>query len=134
MNYTILTYLIYTVISLGATVWVARTLFTNGRIFLVEAFGDKNLADAVNTLLAVGFYLVNFGFVAFFLSIGGKPTDAVEMIEYISVKVGIVLFFLGMVHIFNVFNFARIRRKSRRKQPDQPSQPSQPSIEAQPAT
>lgn len=36
MNYFILTYLVYLLVSIALTVWVARVLFKNGRIFLVD--------------------------------------------------------------------------------------------------
>ena len=128
--YTTITYLIYTILSICLTVWVAQTLFSNGRIFVIEAFGgDQEMGDAVNKLLAVGFYLVNIGFVAFFLSFGTEPNSLIEAIEYISIKMGVVLFFLGGAHMFNVFNFSRMRRKAKARKPleKQPSQPTQPT-------
>ena len=58
-------YLTYLTICLAVTVWVARTLHTNGRVFLVDAFhGNTELADSVNHLLVVGFDLINIGYVA----------------------------------------------------------------------
>ena len=63
--YIVGSYAVYLTISLLVTVWVARTLHKNGRVFLVEAFhGNAELADSVNHLLVVGFYLVNLGYVA----------------------------------------------------------------------
>ena len=63
MNYTVLTYSIYLPITILLTVWVARTLFVNGKVFLVEIFRqDITLAESVNKLLLVGFYLVNIGY------------------------------------------------------------------------
>jgi hypothetical protein len=60
MDVMVLTYVAYLVISVGLTVWVARTLLSNGRAFLVDVFeGDGGLADSVNRLLVVGFYLIN---------------------------------------------------------------------------
>ena len=54
----ITTYAIYVVVSLAITVWVGRTLSRNGRLFLVENFnGNEALADSINHLLLVGFYL-----------------------------------------------------------------------------
>ena len=53
------------------------------------------MANAVNHLLRVGFYLINFGFVALFLRLGTKPASLVEAIEYIASKIGIVLLVLG---------------------------------------
>ena len=55
-------YLSYTLVSVLMTAWVARTLHKNGRIFLLEAFNDnEEMADSVNHLLVVGFYLINLG-------------------------------------------------------------------------
>jgi hypothetical protein len=60
--YVMICYLSYLAISIGLTIWVARTLHKNGRVFLVEAFhGNEELADSVNHLLVVGFYLINGG-------------------------------------------------------------------------
>jgi hypothetical protein len=108
-------YLLYLTITVTLTIWVARTLHGNGRLFLVDAFhGNEAMADAVNKLLVVGFYLINFGFVALFLRFGDKPTNAIEGIEYIATKVGVVLIVLGGMHFFNMFNFAKMRDKARR--------------------
>ena len=38
MNHTVTAYLIYLPVALAMTVWVARTLHQNGRVFLVQAF------------------------------------------------------------------------------------------------
>ena len=66
------TYLAYLAISIGLTVWVAHTLHKNGRIFLVDSFlGNEKLADSVNHLLVVGFYLINIGAVSVALKYGG---------------------------------------------------------------
>jgi hypothetical protein len=67
-------------------------------------------------LLLVGFYLVNIGFVSMYLSYGAKPISLVSAIEYISIKIGVVLLVLGAMHFFNIFNFAKMRSKNRRKQ------------------
>jgi len=109
----LITYLTYVVISISITIWVAETLRRSGRIFLVEAFGKEDVADSVNHLLVVGFYLINVGFISLFLRMQDKPVDAVQAIEFISFKIGVVLVVLGAMHFFNVFNFAKIRRKGK---------------------
>ena len=83
-------YLLYLGISIGVTVWVARTLSRNGRVFLVNGFGAADIADSVNHMLVVGFYLVNIGYVALALKNGSKPVDLVSGIEFLSYKVGVV--------------------------------------------
>ena len=112
MSISICIYTAYFLVSLGMTIWVAQTLHKNGRLFLIEAFsGNQEMADSVNHLLVVGFYLINIGFVLLFLRVGPKPGGIVEGVEYISTKLGIVMLVLGGMHFFNMFNFSRMRKK-----------------------
>ena len=113
MNPIVITYLLYLVISIALTIWVAQTLFKNGRLFLVDVFhGNEALADSVNHLLVVGFYLINLGYVSLSLRIGYNVDDTRASIEALSAKVGLVLLVLGAMHFFNLFLFSRIRQRS----------------------
>lgn len=110
------TYAAYFVASVALTVWVGRTLYKNGRVFLIDALGGNDkLADSVNHLLVVGFYLVNIGFVSIALKLGGKALDAVSAIEYLSTKLGAVLLILGGMHFFNLLVLSRMRRRGLRQ-------------------
>jgi len=110
------TYITYLVVSMTITIAVAEVLRRNGRRFLVGAFGgDLDLADSVNLLLVVGFYLINAGFVTLFLVYGERPTDVNSAFEYVVWKVGVVCVVLGFMHFFNVFNFAKMHRKGQIK-------------------
>ena len=114
MNPIVITYLLYLAISIALTIWVAQTLFKNGRLFLVDVFqGNEALADSVNHLLVVGFYLINLGYVSLSLRIGYNVEDTRGSIEALSSKVGLVLLVLGAMHFFNLFLFSRIRQRSR---------------------
>lgn len=107
-------YMSYLLISLAVTIWVARTLYKNGRVFLVDAFhGNAELADSVNHLLVVGFYLINIGYVTLALSAYGTLDTLRGAIELVSDKIGIVLLVLGGMHFFNLFIFSRLRKRSR---------------------
>lgn len=111
MNVTLFAYLAYVVLSIGLTVWVGRTLHHNGRAFLVDVFADRqDLADSVNHLLVVGFYLINFGYMSLALKVAQAPTTPTEAVESLSYKVGLVLVVLGAMHFFNLFVFSRIRQ------------------------
>ena len=113
MNVVVTSYATYLLISIGVTIWVARTLHKNGRVFLVDAFhGNEPLADSVNHLLVVGFYLINIGFVSLALKFGIRPTDASESMELLSAKLGWVLLILGAMHFFNLFVFAKLRTRA----------------------
>jgi len=105
------TYLIYVAVSLAVTIWVGQSLHGNGRVFLVENFqGREKLADSVNHLLLVGFYLVNIGFVCLALRYGDKPTDLVGAMEFLSTKIGIVIVVLGAMHFFNMRMLVHFRQ------------------------
>lgn len=113
MNYFILTYAVYLTISILLTIWVAKVLFNNGRIFLVDIFhGNTPLADSVNKLLVVGFYLINIGYMTLVL----KETDTIkntqEVIEVLSYKIGTIILILGAMHFFNVVVFFKLRNKA----------------------
>jgi hypothetical protein len=107
-------YVSYLLISLAVTVWVARTLHKNGRVFLVDAFhGNAELADSVNHLLVVGFYLINIGYVTLALRTTENLATLRASIELVSDKIGIVLLVLGGMHFFNLFVFSRMRKRAR---------------------
>ena len=127
MNYPVLAYSLYLPISVALTVWVARTLHRNGRVFLVAAFrGNETMADSVNHLLVVGFYLINIGFIAFALRYGTKPRDLETLFEFLSMKLGVVLLVLGAMHFFNMFNFDKMRRKGARAEATADTMPALP--------
>jgi hypothetical protein len=110
MDIMLLTYGFYVVISLVITIWVGQTLHKNGRVFLIENFqGRENLADSVNHLLLVGFYLVNLGFVSLALKYGDKPVTAVGAVEFLSTKIGLVIVVIGMMHFFNMAWLVKFR-------------------------
>jgi len=105
-------YASYLVISIALTIWVARTLYRSGRIFLLDAFhGNEALADSVNHLLVVGFYLINIGYIALALKTTSALATVREGIELESTKIGVVLLILGGMHFFNMFILARMRRR-----------------------
>ncbi len=106
-------YLAYLVLSIAITVWVARTLHQNGRPFLLDAFtGQMELADSVNHLLVVGFYLINLGWMVRSLRTYYDVDTARAAMELLSEKIGVVLLVLALMHFFNLYLFARIRRRA----------------------
>lgn len=123
MTATVVTYLLYLAMSAALTVWVGRTLHKNGRIFLVDVFKDEVLADSVNHLLLVGFYLINFGYVTMALQLERAVSDARTSIEALSTKVGCVLLVLGAMHFLNLYVFSRMRRRARLESAPPPVEP-----------
>jgi hypothetical protein len=114
--YIVWSYIIYLAISIAVTVGVARSLRRNGRIFLVDAFhGNADMADSVNHLLVVGFYLINIGYVTMVLRQEGTLPNLREAIEMICAKVGPVLLVLGGMHFGNLYIFHRLRARGRER-------------------
>ncbi|WP_051807983.1 hypothetical protein [Actinoplanes subtropicus] len=116
-------YLLYLAVSVGLTVWVATTLSRNGRVFLEDVFDDQRLANAVNQLLVMGFYLLNLGYVTFAMRSTADIENTSEALETFSTKIGLVLLVLGVLHFCNVYFLGRYRRGRIRQQQGQPPLP-----------
>jgi len=124
MNYIVLTYSLYLILSIPLTIWVARTLSKNGRVFLIDRFQQNEaLADSVNHLLVVGFYLINLGFISLFLRIGIDVEEPRQVFEALSSKMGVVLLVLGFMHFSNLLIFTALRRRT----PQQITPPALPT-------
>lgn len=109
--YTATTYLIYIFSSIMITIFVARTLSKNGEVYLVDGFnGDGQLANSVNHMLVVGFYLLNLGFALLKMRTNVTIETIEAMIVYLSSGLGFVLFALGVAHFFNMFVIAQFRK------------------------
>lgn len=116
--YIVVCYVAYLAVSLAATVWVAQTLRTNGRTFLIDAFhGNRELADSVNHLLVVGFYLINVGYVTLALHTAAEVASPRGAIELVCDKFGLALMVLGVMHFFNLYVFNRLRRRGQASLP-----------------
>jgi H+/gluconate symporter-like permease len=112
MDIAVQTYLIYLAICIPVVLLVGWTLHRNGRVFLVEIFeGKEDLADSINHLFMVAFYLAGIGFITTVMRLGTRPDDTAEMIEALSNKIGPVLLVLGGAHITNLVLLSVARKK-----------------------
>ena len=113
MNYYLLLYGFYLPATVLLTVWVARTLFTNGRTFLVDIFhGNEALADSVNKLLLTGFYLINIGYATVSLRTSEAIGNYQQTVETLSIKLGTIILILGAMHFFNLYVFYKLRNRA----------------------
>ncbi len=123
-NKIVLAYLIYLPAALGLTFYVARTLFRNARVFMLDIFrGKADIADSTNRLFEVGFYLLNAGFALWILRIPGTVEDHQELVEVLAQKIGGFAIYLGVMLFVNMYLFFRGRRKSRENRPLPPQVP-----------
>lgn len=113
MNNIIITYGLYLAITISLTIWVARALFKNGKVFLFDIFhGNRELADSVNNLLLVGFYLVNLGYAIYTLRIDTTINNTQEILESLSLKTGFIILILGGMHFLNLYIFFTLRKRA----------------------
>lgn len=120
MNDTLLiwSYLGYAVVAIPLVVWLARTLFAHGATFPADVFDDRDeLAEAVNRLLVIGFYLLNLGYALLLLTSNAGVASGLEAVELLITKLGVLLVSLGAIHFLNMLVFWRIRRRAEDRQP-----------------
>ena len=126
----VVVYAIYVVVAIGLTVWLAQTFFRAGIAFLHDVFVDKpELADAVNRLLVVGFYMLNLGYALYILR-ASRGLDGFGAVQFLINRLALLLVSLAGLHFVNVFVFWRIR--SRREQRHLPT-PVAPQVHVPPA-
>lgn len=113
MDLTVVTYLLYLAVTVPLTIWVGHALARHGEVFLVDVFhGDTRLAHAVNQLLVIGFYLLNFGYVSYFMASSVDVQTGRELMEVVSTKVGGVALVVGVIHFGNVWALNMFRRRA----------------------
>lgn len=112
MEYGIVIYTIYAAVAVAMTALLARTLFRAGTVFLEDVFNGKpRLAEAVNRLLVVGFYMLNLGYGLLLLRAEPQET-AFDAVAYLVNRLAILLVTLGLIHFVNVFVFWKIRHRA----------------------
>jgi hypothetical protein len=113
-------YSIYLPIALFLTYYVSKTLFKNGKIFMLDIFrGREEIAEATNKLFETGFYLLNIGFALMILEIHLYQNNYQELVEKLSYKIGGFSIYLGIMLFFNLYFFFRGKRKARESRQEQ---------------
>lgn len=105
------TYLLVVVIGFVLTIVVGQILMRSGLGFLRDVFDDRDVAASITRLLAVAYYLVALGFMA--LVSTWEPFEVVGTVRYVVTKLGIILLFLGVLHVITLFVLARVRNNRR---------------------
>ena len=113
-------YAIYLPIALFLTYYVSKTLFKNGKIFMLDIFkGREDIAEATNKLFETGFYLLNIGFALMILEMHLYDNNYQELIERLSYKIGGFSIYVGIMLFFNLYFFFRGKRKAKEAQQEE---------------
>lgn len=116
MNYNILSYIIYSFVTIYIIVWVGRKFHQNGRIFIINLFNENTeSADTTNNLLLIAYYLFNIGYAILQFSYWRPIKDISTVISSIASKSGILILLLALLHynnIFIIYQFSKRKQKS----------------------
>jgi len=106
-------YSIYLPIVIFLTFYVSKTLFKNGKIYMLDIFnGREEIANATSKLFETGFYLLNLGYALLILEIHMNSNTYQVLIEKLSYKIGGFSIYLGIMLFVNLFLFFRGKKKT----------------------
>ncbi|MGV3597861.1 MAG: hypothetical protein ACO1PI_08315 [Bacteroidota bacterium] len=115
--FIVIAYSVYLPVTIMLTYYVARVLFSNGKVFMLDIFrGREEIAFATNKLFQVGFYLLNIGFALLMLEAETGVYNTQGLFEILSLKVGRFSIYLGVMLFANLYLFFRGKRKSKENQ------------------
>jgi phosphatidylglycerophosphate synthase len=130
-NLVVIAYYIYIPIAIALTFFVARNLFKNGLVYMMDIFnGRQEIAVSTNQLFKTGFYLLNIGFALWILEIY-HIDNTQELIEELAQKIGGFSVYLGVVLFLNLFMFFRGKKaakENRARREQQQTQQSMPHV------
>lgn len=108
-------YIVYLIVTITMTFFVARILFENSKVFMLDIFrGRPEVAYSTNRLFEIGFYLMNLGAALLFM----KTTTILsnqKLLETLSLKIGAFSIYLGLMLFMNLYLFFRGKRVSRER-------------------
>jgi hypothetical protein len=103
MNYNVSAYIIFLALIVFIIVYAGRYFYTNGRIFIISLFnGNVSLADYVNKLLLIAYYLFNIGYSFLKLKQWKKITDFEMLVSSLASNIGVLILILAVMHYFNM--------------------------------
>ena len=116
LTMVVIAYVIYLPTVIFLTYYVARTLFRNAQVFMMDIFnGREEIATSTNKLFRLGFYLLNLGFALLILKLSyyGAEFTMQDLIEKLSAKIGGFSIYLGVMLLLNLYMFFRGKRKAK---------------------
>jgi hypothetical protein len=101
---------LYLIVAVSLTIWLAGALYRNGLQLLREREGQHPmLAEATSRLLVIGFALFTLGYAFLLLQVEDEMTN-VQALQFLIRRLGILLVSLGLIHLLNTMIFLRFRR------------------------
>ena len=77
--------------------------YTYGEVFLLNLFKqNKSIVKSINSLLLIGYYLVNLGYAIITIAYWEKINSIFQMINTLSYHLGLIIIGLAVLHYNNV--------------------------------
>ena len=112
MNYNTISYMIYLPITIYITIVVGYQCWKNGLAYVESIFEDKSLANSINNLLLVGYYLINIGYIVLMVSTWNKISGLHQLINELSFRVAGIILILAAMHYINIASLSFFRGRS----------------------
>jgi uncharacterized membrane protein len=102
MNFNLIAYLIYGVLSYLITVRIGLIFYRNGIHFIRAELSDEQLSASVNNLLLTCYYLTNLGYVTLVIWLWERIYNLQGLVESLCEKIGFIVLSLGLLHFMNM--------------------------------
>ena len=103
MNYNIAAYIVYLSLMVFIIVYVGRYFYTNGRVFIISLLNNQvQLADQLNKLLLLAYYLFNIGYACITLRFWQKVNNIEMLLSSLSTNMGLLILILAFTHYMNM--------------------------------
>ena len=99
----ILAYIFYLLITYLITFKVGLVFYRNGKVYILHLLhGNEHLADSINRLLLIGYYLLNLGYAALMVSTWKTIHTAEEVLVTVFSMTGKIMLTLAVIHFLNM--------------------------------
>ena len=103
MNLNISAYITFMALMVFIIVYVGRYFYTHGRVFIIALLkGNVSLADSINRLLLVGYYLLNIGYTFLRLRQWTKISTVEAWCSSLALNMGTLTLILALLHYGNM--------------------------------
>lgn len=112
MNFNIIGYLIYLIITSFIIIKVGKICYQNGNIFVLQLLPNhSDLCQKVNQILLLAYYLLNIGYCAITLISWNTILSTNQLIETIAVKSATIICTIALLHYINIFLLTKYIQK-----------------------
>jgi len=116
MNYNILSYAIFSVLTIYIIFWVGRLFHRNGRIFILSFFNQReDITDTTNNLLLIAYYLFNIGYAIIQFSYWQEVQNINQILTSTLHKTGLLVLILGLLHYNNMLVIYLISKQQKKQ-------------------